>query len=443
MSTNPEGYPRPAQAWYMVILLLIIYTISFIDRQLPGLLGKEIIAEFKISYTQFGLLTGFAFAIFYATFGLVCARIADSSSRRGLIAAGLFVWSLMTAATALARSYSMLFLFRMGVGVGEATLAPAANSLLADSFPKEKLSTAMSVYSMGIPVGTALAFIAGGSVIGMADLIPDIQLAGLDPITGWRKVFLMVGIPGVLLTFLLWTIKEPTRKGLSGDSASLPLREVAAHVKGKLKAYTSVAVGVSFNAMLGFGSVIFVTLFFNKYHAVSSAEVGITFGVISLFTGPVGLLLGGYLADRWYKEGRKDGNVLALMAAPLGYAIPATAFPFMTDTTLAWVMLGISNLFINLPSGVAYASLQMITPNQMRGQIIAAYVLCTTIIGYGMGPFLIGLFTDQLFGGELKYGMILLGVITTPICILLYQWGRKAYATALEEEEARLAAQGG
>lgn len=442
MSTNPEGYPRPAQAWYMVILLLIIYTISFIDRQLPGLLGREIIAEFQISYTQFGLLTGFAFAIFYATFGLVCARIADSSSRRGLIAAGLFVWSLMTAATALARSYTMLFLFRMGVGVGEATLAPAANSLLADSFPKEKLSTAMSVYSMGIPVGTALAFIAGGSVIGMADLIPDIQLAGLDPITGWRKVFLMVGIPGVLLTLLLWTIKEPTRKGLSGDSASLPLSAVAAHVKGKLKAYTSVAVGVSFNAMLGFGSVIFVTLFFNKYHDISSAEVGITFGLISLVTGPVGLLLGGYLADRWYKEGRKDGNVLALMAAPLGYAIPATAFPFMTDTTLAWVMLGISNLFINLPSGVAYASLQMITPNQMRGQIIAAYVLCTTIIGYGMGPFLIGLFTDQLFGGELKYGMILLGVITTPICILLYQWGRKAYATALEEEEARLAAQG-
>lgn len=423
----------------MVILLLIIYTISFIDRQLPGLLGREIIAEFQISYTQFGLLTGFAFAIFYAAFGLICARIADSSSRRGLIAAGLFVWSLMTAATALARSYSMLFLFRMGVGVGEATLAPAANSLLADSFPKEKLSTAMSIYSMGIPVGTALAFIAGGSVIGMADLIPDIQLAGLDPITGWRKVFLMVGIPGVLLTLLLWTIKEPTRKGLSGDSASLPLSVVAAHVKDKLRAYTSVAVGVSFNAMLGFGSVIFVTLFFNKYHGVSSAEVGITFGTISLVTGPVGLLLGGYLADRWYKEGRKDGNVLALMAAPLGYAIPATVFPFMTDTTLAWVMLGVSNLFINLPSGVAYASLQMITPNQMRGQIIAAYVLCTTIIGYGMGPFLIGLFTDQLFGGELKYGMILLGVITTPICILLYQWGRKAYAKALEEEEARLA----
>jgi MFS family permease len=424
----------------MVILLLVIYTISFIDRQLPGLLGKEIITEFQISYTQFGLLTGFAFAIFYASFGLVCARIADSKSRRGLIAVGLFVWSLMTAATALARSFTMLFLFRMGVGVGEATLAPAANSLLADSFPKEKLSTAMSVYSMGIPIGTALAFIAGGSVIGLADVIPDLELAGIGTIAGWKKVFLMVGAPGVLLTVLLWTIQEPTRKGLSGAAASLPLGTVVAHVRGKLKAYTSVAIGVSLNAMLGFGSVIFVTLFFNNYHNVGSAEVGITFGVISLVTGPLGLLLGGYLADRWYKQGRKDGNVVALMVAPFGYAVPAIAFPLMPDPTWAWVMLGISNLFINLPSGIAYASLQMITPNQMRGQIIAAYVLCTTVIGYGMGPFLIGLFTDVLFAGELKYGMILVGVITTPLCVLIYQWGRKHYAAALVEEEARLQA---
>lgn len=439
MTEEKNGYPKPAVAWYMVILLLVIYTISFIDRQLPGLMAKEIITEFDLSLTQFGLLTGFAFAIFYATFGLVCARIADSRSRRGLIAAGLFVWSLMTAATALAKNFTMLFLLRMGVGVGEATLAPAANSLLADSFPKNKLSTAMSVYSMGIPVGTALAFIAGGSVIGLADVIPDFDLGALGEISGWKKVFFLVGMPGVLLTVLLWTFKEPERKGLTGDKSAVPVRDVIQHVNGKLKAYTSVCVGVSLNAALGFGSVIFITLFFDTYHGIGNAEVGITFGVISLFTGPAGLLIGGYLADRWYKQGRKDGNILGLMVAPLGYAIPSIAFPFMPDATSAWIMLGISNLFINLPSGVAYASLQMITPNQMRGQVIAFYVLCTTIIGYGMGPLLIGWFTDNIFAGELKYGMILLGCITTPLCIAFYQWGRKAYAQALTEEEERQA----
>jgi MFS family permease len=445
MTDDKNTYPKPAVAWYMVILLLVIYTFSFIDRQILGLLARPVIEEFELTLTEFGLLTGFAFAIFYATFGLVCARIADSKSRRGLIALGLFVWSLMTAATALARSFTTLFLFRIGVGVGEATLAPAANSLLADSFPKKKLATAMSVYSMGIPVGTALAFIAGGSVIGLADHIPDIDLGSYGVIYGWKKVFLMVGLPGVLLTLLMWTFKEPTRKGLTGPAGAVPVKDVVAHVKGRLKAYSSVCVGVSLNAALGFGSVVFIALFFDIYHGVSAAEVGIVFGSISIVTGPIGLLLGGYLADRWYKQGRKDGNMRALMVAPLGYAIPSILFPFMPDATGAWIVLGISNLFINLPSGVAYASLQMITPNQMRGQVIAVYVLCTTIIGYGAGPFLIGLFTDTLFGGDqsmLKYSMILLGLITTPLCIFFYQWGRKAYAAALIEEEARQAQAG-
>jgi MFS family permease len=427
----------------MVILLLIIYTFSFIDRQILGLLGKEIIADFSISYTQFGLLTGFAFAVFYTVFGLLCARIADSRSRRGLIAVGLFIWSLMTAVTALAQSFLALFLFRIGVGIGEATLAPAANSLLSDSFPKHKLSTAMSVYSMGIPVGTALAFIVGGSVIGLADIVPDLMVPGHGMITGWQKVFLMVGLPGLLLVLLLWTFKEPTRKGVTGKGGAIPVREVAAHVKKRLRAYSAICIGVSLNAALGFGSAIFVAIFFNNYHGLGAAEVGLTFGSITIITGPLGLLLGGYLADRWYKLGRKDGHILALMVAPLGYGLPSLIFPFIGDTTTAWAVLGISNLFINLPSGVAYASMQLITPNQMRGQVVAMYVLCTSIIGYGAGPYLLGVFTDELFGGDpmkLHYSLVLLAAITVPLGIGIFQWGRKAYAEALMEEEARIAA---
>lgn len=442
MSQDQAAYPRPAVAWYMVFLLLVIYTFSFIDRQILGLLGKEIIEEFEISLTQFGILTGFAFAVFYAAFGLLCARIADSKSRRGLIALGLFVWSLMTAATATAKSYFGLFMFRMGVGVGEATLAPAANSLLADSFPKEKLSTALSVYSMGIPVGTALAFMVGGSVIGLADTVPDIQLTEELLITGWKKVFVMVGVPGMFLALLLWTFKEPTRKGLSGHGGALPLRDVAGHISAKFKAYAAVCVGVSLNAALGFGSATFVAIFFQNYHDMSAAEIGITFGSITIFTGPAGLLLGGYLADRWYKRGRRDAHILALMVAPLGYGIPSLIWPLAGDATTAWIVLGIANIFINSPSGVAYASLQLITPNQMRGQIIAMYVLCTTIIGYGMGPFLLGLFTDQLFGGDvmqLHLSLLLLAAITTPLGIATFLWGRKAFVKAMHEEEARLA----
>ncbi len=442
MSDQSNGYPRPAYAWYMVALLLLIYTFSFIDRQILGLLGSSIKADFQISDTEFGLLTGFAFAVFYTVFGLFCARIADTRSRRGLIAVGLFVWSLMTAASSLARSFGQLFLLRIGVGVGEATLAPAANSLLADSFPKERLATALSVYSMGIPVGSALAFIVGGQVIALAGSMPDISVPGFGLLTGWQKVFLMVGLPGILLTLLVFTIKEPERKGLSGDAKAIPVKEVWGHVKQRFRAYSSICLGVSFNAALGFGSVTFLALFFDRFHGVGPAEVGTTFGTISIFTGTGGLLLGGFIADKLYKMGRKDAHVIALLVAPLGYGIPSLVLPFMENTTAVWVLLGFANFFINLPSGVAYASLQLITPNQMRGQIIAMYVLCTSIIGYGAGPFLLGFFTDSLFGDEmmLNYSMALLAATATPLSIGFYLWGRKAYAKALEEEEARIAA---
>lgn len=440
MSSNQSGYPRPAYAWYMVALLLVIYTFSFIDRQILGLLGPAIKADFGISDTQFGVLTGYAFAVFYTVFGLFCARVADSRSRRGLIAAGLLLWSLMTAASSLARSFTTLFLLRIGVGVGEATLAPAANSLLADSFPKEKLSTALSVYSMGIPIGSALAFIVGGTVIDLAETMPDIAIPGFGLLGNWQKALLMVGLPGVLLTLLMFTIKEPIRKGgVASESAGLPVSVVAKHVLGRFRAYAGICFGVSFVAMLGFGTLIFLAFFFYRYHGVMPGEAGKVFGSISIITGPIGLLLGGYLADRWFKEGKKDAHIRALLVAPLGYGIPALILPFIQDITTVWVVLGISNIFINLPSGVAFAALQIITPNQMRGQVIALYVLCTSIIGYGSGPWLIGFFTDYLFKDEmmLNYSLALVAAITTPACIGLLLWGRKAFAAAVVEEEER------
>ncbi|WP_417459670.1 spinster family MFS transporter [Kordiimonas sp.] len=439
MSSNQSGYPRPAYAWYMVALLLVIYTFSFIDRQILGLLGPWIIKDFQISDTMFGLLTGFGFAVFYTLFGLPFARIADSRSRRGLIAVGLLVWSLMTALSSLARGYWMLFALRIGVGVGEAALAPAANSLVADSFPKKRLATALSVYAMGIPVGSALAFYVGGTVINLADQLPDIVVPGGELMRNWQKVLLMVGLPGMLLTLLMFTVKEPSRKGATGESDSIPVREVIAHVKNRFRAYAGICFGVSFVAMLGFGTLIFLTLFFHRYHGLEPGDVGKTFGLISLVTGPAGLLLGGYLADRWLAQGKQDSHVRALLVAPFGYLIPAVALPFISDTNLVWWVLGFSNFFINLPSGIAFASLQIITPNQMRGQVIAFYVFCTNILGYGGGPFLIGFLTDSLFGDKmmLNYSLALVAAITTPCCIGLLLWGRKAFAAAVVEEEER------
>ncbi len=439
MSEDNHIYPKPKYAWYMVGLLLLIYTFSFIDRQILSLLGPAIQSDFGISDTEFGLLVGFAFAVFYTLIGLFCARIADSRSRIGLIAVGLFLWSLATASSAFAKNFLQLFVLRMGVGVGEATLGPSANSLIADSFPKHKLSTALSVYAMGIPVGSALAFIIGGSIIPIADQMPDVAFLSFSVDTGWQKALLLVGVPGILLTLFVLTLKEPVRHGQIAGAAAIPLKQVFAFFKGRYRAYTAICFGVSMNAAFGFGSVAFLAFFFGRYHGLSGAEVGLIFGTISIITGPLGLLFGGYLADKWFREGKKDAHIRALMVAPIGFAIPAVAIVFVENTMVAWILLGISNFFVNSPSGIAYASLQIITPNQMRGQIISIYIMATSLIGYGGGPFAIGYMSDHVFSGPdaLRYSYLTVALVTIPLGILAFLWGRKAYMRAVDQENER------
>lgn len=444
MQSQSNGFPKPGYAWFTVAVLLVVYTFSFIDRQILALLGPAIKADFGISDTEFGLLAGFAFALFYTVIGLFCARIADRRSRIGLIAIGLFLWSLATAASSVAKNFTQLFLLRMGVGVGEATLGPAANSIITDSFPKERLATALSVYAMGIPVGSALAFIVGGAIIPIADKMPDLHFLTFSVATGWQKALFLVGVPGILLTVLVLALKEPERKGQIGEVEAIPLSEVMAFFRKRFKAYFTICFGVSMNAAFGFGSSVFLAFFFSRYHGLSGAEVGITFGLISLIAGSLGLLFGGLLADKLFRAGRKDGHIWALIAAPIGFAFPAVAVVFIENTTIVWVMVACSNFFVNSPSGVAYASLQVITPNQMRGQIISVYIMSTSLIGYGGGPFAIGFMSDYIFSGpdSLRWSYLTIALITIPLGIITFLWGRKAFMAAMEDEERRLAAEG-
>lgn len=440
-SAPAPRYPSSRYAWFTVGLLLVVYTFSFIDRQILGILGPTLQAEFEISDTEFGWLTGPAFALFYTAFGLYCARLSDRSNRKRLIAIGLALWSLMTALSAGARSFASLFALRVGVGVGEATLGPAANSLISDSFPKNKLATALSVYAMGIPVGSALAFIAGGAVISLADQLPDIVLPGIGALKAWQKTFLLVGLPGLLLTGFVLALKEPERKGVAGAGEAFTLSETLSFMKSRWKALVGIMVGVSCTSMLGFGSAIWLTTFFARVHEMPPGTTAPLFGAIGLISGPLGLMLGGLLADRWVKQGRKDAHVRALLIAPIGYLLPSLlAFSLPSEQmTLIWTVVFVYLIFVNLPSGVAFAALQVITPNQARGQVVATYILATNILGYGGGPLLMGYLSDTAFDGTASIGHAIVAVaaITTPIAILLLLWCRKAFAAAVVAEEER------
>ena len=257
--SQEEPYPSESYAWYVVGVLTIVYIFSFIDRQILNLLVGPIRRDLGISDTQMSWLMGTSFAVFYTFFGIILGRLADSRSRRSLIALGFIFWSIMTAGCGLARNFTQMLLLRMGVGVGEATLSPSAYSLISDYFPKEKRATAISVYSMGIYIGSGIAFLLGGAVIGYVSTQGTIEIPIIGSIRPWQAIFLIVGMPGVLLSLLMYTVKEPIRRGVrsvqlspgTGKQSIAPLKEVLSYVRSNSKTFVCHTVGF---ALLSFSS---------------------------------------------------------------------------------------------------------------------------------------------------------------------------------------------
>jgi len=441
--TPAEGpYPPPGYAWYVVFLLLAIYTLSFIDRQILALLVAPIKRDLALSDFAFSLLSGFAFAVFYTIFGLPFARIADSRSRRGLIAFGVAFWSLATAACGLAKVYWHLLAARIGVGVGEATLSPAANSMIADYFPKERLGRALAVYTLGIPLGSAMAFLLGGAVVGAIEDLPPQELPVIGRTYGWQLAFLVVGIPGVAMALLMATVKEPVRRGRMAAAPAgqgLPIGEVIAFLKSHGRAYAALFLGPAFLSALGYGTTLWMIAFYGRTHGLAASEAGLLFGGVLAVFGTGGILLGGAWADRLSARGRADGPMRVLLWAAILMLPTGIAYPLMPDATLATAMLCLSVLAGNLPWGTAYAAIAAITPNEIRGQAAAVYLFIVNLIGLGAGPSIIAAFTDYVYRSEamLNAAMATSTAVLAPISAVLFTMGLKPYARAMAAADKR------
>lgn len=252
---TPAGEANLRYAWYVAIVLMLCNTLSFIDRQILGLLVTPIKLELGISDTRIGLLQGLAFGLFYTMLGFPMGRMVDNGNRRNLMSVGIFLWSLMTAACAVAHGFWALFAARMGVGegVGEATLSPSAFSLLSDYFPKERLGTALSIFSMGVFFGSGLALIVGGLVIGA--------------VGSWRMTFLIVGLPGLLASLLVFTIKEPIRKNLlAGKANKLSLGEVVEQVKLRWQSVVGICFAFGLQATCNYAQQAWLPTYFARVH---------------------------------------------------------------------------------------------------------------------------------------------------------------------------------
>jgi len=401
MHDTPAATASLRYAWYVVIILTLCNTLSFVDRQILSLLVGPIKHDLGISDTRIGMLQGLAFALFYTTLGLPMGRIADRSNRRTLITLGIFVWSVMTGLCATARSYWLLFGARMGVGVGEATLSPSSFSLISDYFPKERWGTAMSIFSMGVFFGSGLALIIGGTVIGAVSQTPTIDLPWLGTMASWRLTFLIVGLPGIVMGLIVYSIREPQRRHLlrahDGEVSRLSLSGVVAQLRLRWQSVVGVCLALAFQAMCNYAQQAWLPTFFIRVHQWSPRQTGLSLGIISLVTGLFGTFAGGKLCDYWHRRGFREAALKVGVVATLSAGILFCFAMSMPFASLQLALLVPAFFFLAMPIGTSYAALQLIIPNQVRAQTGALQIFTLNLGGLVLGPLLPGLLNDYVF----------------------------------------------
>jgi len=404
-TTTSESEFSRGYARYVLGVLSLVYVFNFIDRQILAMLLEPIQQDLGVSDTRMGFLSGFAFALFYTFAGIPIARWADTGSRRSIIALGLTVWSAMTAACGLAQSFVQLLLARVGVGIGEAAGSPPAHSLISDYFPPERRGTALSVYSMGVYVGAAIAFLAGGYLRENFD---------------WRVAFLAVGLAGVPLAVLLRaTVREPPRghsEGGVADAQTDSVWEVMRFLASR-RSFVFLVAAASIQSISGYGVLAWGPTFLGRVHQMGGVEIGIWFGLTVGLGGVGGAFLGGSIADRL---GARDSRwYLFLSAIVCLTGVPfAAGFALAGDATIALLCFIPFYVLAAMYVGPMLWMVQGLVKLRMRAMASAILLFILNMVGLGLGPFLIGFMNDQLadrFGVEaIRYSLLVVGMVGVP-----------------------------
>jgi MFS family permease len=422
-----------------VAVLVLAVVFSFLDRIIIALLVEPLRADLGLSDTQLGLLQGLAFALFYALVGLPIGRWSDRYSRRGIIAVGIFLWSIMTAVCGLARNFWELFLARVGVGVGEAALGPAAFSIIADLFPRQKLGRALGVYQAGAFLGAGIALLLGGIVIQAVSKSGALELPLVGVVQPWQVVFLVVGLPGVLVAALMWTVAEPVRRGkLAGHADAMPLGEVVRYGLQRWRVYGSLFVGFALLSVPITTILTWLPAYFARVLQFAPPKVGLTLGTMLVVLSPAGVYAGGWLADRLQQRGHRDatyrvGLLAAVLLTPVSYFATTSTDP---QTATWWFAPFVFCASLGL--AMAPAALQVVTPNQLRAQVSATWMLFLNIITAGIGPTAVGVITDRVFADSMALGksIALVNVISVPLAALALAAGLKHLRAAVPEQTA-------
>ncbi len=398
-----EQVSERAAAWALFVLFAA-YTLSFVDRTILSLLIEPMKRDMGLSDTQISLLQGLAFSLVYTIAGIPIAVLADRRSRRGIVAVGVGFWSLATALCGLAGNFWQLFVARMGVGLGEAALGPCAYSLIADLFPEDRRGRAMAIYGMGVKVGAGLALVIGGTVVGYAATVGMVPTP-FGPIRGWQLVFLLVGLPGLVVALLARTIREPAREALTGPALAGPT--VLPFLRQHGRAVVFHFIGFGFCATTAVAITSWVPSFYIRIHGFQAAGIGWTLGLILLITGTVGAYIGGSLSDWLSRRGHSDAT---LRAALIGIGLSTLFGPaamLVSSATLSLALLTIATGFSTFCAPAGGAALQKLVPGPLRARMAALYLLVVTLLSGVLGPISVGLATDHLFGSPHAIGQSL------------------------------------
>jgi MFS family permease len=440
--TDYDAWPSQRAAVYLMLVLTVANVFSYVDRIILNLMIGPIKQSFQISDTQVSLLQGLAFGVFYTLAALPIGRLVDFWDRRLIISLGGAVFSAATIACGLAQSYVQLFLARVGVGAGEASLGPAAYSLMADTYPKEKLSGAMGVYTMGAFVGIGLAYVFGGLVVQWALRTGTLDLPLLGAVEPWQTAFIAAGAPGLLVALWVLTLKEPVRKGVAGAPGAklkpLPMREVLGHLAGRAGLYVPLFGGFCLITLSAYANTSWTPAFLGRVHGMDAGQTGLTLGLVVLLFGTTGALAGGRLADWLARRGRPDAPVIAAMIG-VGLAwLPGLIAPLAPTRETTIVALAVREFFAVFPFPLAAAAIQMVTPNQLRGQTTAVYFFAINLVGLGLGPTVTALLSDHVFTETegVRYSLAWVSGVAAPLALILLALARAPYRRAAAESNA-------
>jgi MFS family permease len=424
-------YPPAREAWYCVFALALAVMVNFLDRGILTLLVEPIKRDLQLSDMQMSLVMGFAFTFFYAVLGLPVARLVDRKSRKLIMTAGITIWSVMTVLCGLATNFWHLFIARMGLGVGETTSGPSAYSLLSDYFPPHRLPRAISFMQGGFVLGTGLALILGAWIIDFVAAHPDMSLPLVGQLRGWQMVLMLVGLPGLAVAAIMASVREPRRMG-GAQAEPTPVAEIFRFILRHKLVYVPLFIGMGLRTAQMFGTQMWAPAFYGRTYGWSPSQVGYVTGLSVFIAMPLGLALGGWLAERYWKKGVHDGNVRVVVLSTLISVPFGIAGPLMPSPWLAVGCLLLASLTSIMAAAPENAAVQTVTPNRLRGQMTFLFLFIMNVVGMGLGPVIVGALSQYVFGEEqIRQSLAAVGALMGIQAIYVFWRGLRPYGRAI------------